>query len=128
MLISSRVLRLFFFGYIFLIILLTSLKLNSAQDLNNITIFQPRSDYFFHILLSLFLMFFRKVFHIRLLYWLLLGLFFASATEGLQYLLPWRAFNVNDMAANGMGILVGALIFVVYRKERVFERFLRGER
>lgn len=96
-----------FYTYLLAIIALIALPLNTSSELNNITIFQLRGDYFFRILLFLPWMFFRKVFHIRLLVWLLLGLFFASATEGLQYLLPWRAFNVNDMAANGMGVLIG---------------------
>ena len=115
-----------FYLYCIVLILLIALPLNTASELNNITIFQLRGDYFFHILLFLPWMFFRKVFHIRLLVWLLLGLLFASATEGLQYLLPWRAFNVNDMAANGMGVLVGSLLFVIYVKGR--GEFLRDEK
>jgi glycopeptide antibiotics resistance protein len=104
-----------FLTYLSLIILLIVLPLNSAE-LNNITILQLRGDYFFHILLFLPWMFFKKAFNIRLLVWLLLGLVFASATEGLQYLLPWRAFNVNDLAANGLGILVGFLVYFFYMK------------
>lgn len=105
-----------FYTYILVIIALIALPLNTSSELNNITILQLRGDYFFHILLFLPWMFFRKVFHIRYLYWLSLGLFFASATEGLQYLLPWRAFNVNDMLANGMGVLVGFLVYFFYMK------------
>ncbi len=41
--------------------------------------------------------------------WLLTGLFFAAGTEGLQYFLPWRAFNVNDLLANGLGVLLSLL-------------------
>jgi VanZ family protein len=51
--------------------------------------------------------------------WLLLGLFFAAGTEGLQYFLPWRAFNLNDLLANGLGILVGfALLLLINIRKR----------
>lgn len=105
-----------FSTYIIVIILLIALPLKTSSELNNITILQLRGDYFFHILLFLPWMFFKKAFNIRLLVWLLLGLFFASATEGLQYLLLWRAFNVNDMLANVLGILVGFLVYFLYMK------------
>ncbi len=40
------------------------------------------------------------------LYSLLLGLL----TESVQYLLPYRGFDINDMLANVIGISVGALL------------------
>ena len=107
-----------FIAYLLLIILLVTLPLNSAGELNNITILQLRGDYFFHILLFVPWMFLQKAFHIRFLYWLMLGLFFASATEGLQYLLPYRAYNINDMMANMFGVFIGFLLFMIYTKWR----------
>lgn len=50
--------------------------------------------------------------------WLLLGLFFAAGTEGLQHFLPWRAFNVNDLLANGLGILVGFALVLRFNIRR----------
>lgn len=114
-----------FLAYLLIIILLVALPLNSAGELNNITILQLRGDYFFHILLFLPWMFFQKAFNIKVLYWLLLGLFFASATEGLQYLLPYRAYNINDMMANMLGVFIGFLLIVIFPKWR--GGFLRGE-
>lgn len=41
-----------------------------------------------------------------------IGLF----TEGVQYLLPYRGFDVNDLIANTLGVILGWLaVWVVYR-------------
>ncbi|MDY0104974.1 MAG: VanZ family protein [Lentimicrobium sp.] len=86
-----------------------TLPLNTSDNLNNITILQLRGDYFLHILLFMPWAFFRQACKIKTLPWLLLGLLFAAGTEGLQYFLPWRAFNVNDLLANGLGVLLSLL-------------------
>ncbi len=46
--------------------------------------------------------------------WLLLGLLFASASEGLQYFLPYRAFNINDLLANLLGVMAGFAVLILY--------------
>jgi glycopeptide antibiotics resistance protein len=52
--------------------------------------------------------------HLSSLKWLLLGFLFAAGSEALQYLLPYRAYNVNDLLANMLGILVGfSLLFLI---------------
>jgi glycopeptide antibiotics resistance protein len=99
-----------FYAYLLAIIALIALPLNSANELNNITILQLRGDYFFHILMFLPWAFFRQALAIKTLPWLMLGLLFAAGTEDLQYFLPWRAFNVNDLIANMAGVLLGFLI------------------
>ena len=35
-------------------------------------------------------------------------------TEGVQYLLPWRGFDVNDLVANLLGVLLGWIIFRLF--------------
>lgn len=142
--------NLVFLAYISGMILLVTLPLNNAKELNNITILQLRGDYFFHILLFLPWAFFHnaaaKSLRLRICYWplalsfwsaakptaksqkptaksqqpswLLLGLFFAAGTEGLQHFLPWRAFNVNDLLANGLGILVGFALVLRFNIRR----------
>ncbi|MCK9452748.1 MAG: VanZ family protein [Bacteroidales bacterium] len=110
-----------FWSYVIVLLLLVTLPLNTTSELNNITILQLRGDYFFHILMFLPWMFFRKALRIKPLLWLLIGLLFASATEGLQYLIPWRAFNVNDVLANVMGIILGfGLALFIGKIVRVF--------
>ena len=110
-----------FVCYILVILLLVALPLNSAAELNNITILQLRGDYFFHIVLFLPWAFFRLVFGQKGWSWGVFGLFFAAGSEGIQYLLPYRAYNVNDLMANMLGILVGllfALLFYTFVKPK----------
>jgi len=90
--------------------LLVALPLNASNELNNITILQLRGDYFFHILMFIPWMFFQKTTHFKAMHWLLPGLLFASVSEGLQYFLPYRAFNINDLIANATGVLLGFLL------------------
>lgn len=97
--------------YAITIILLAILPLNSSGSLNNITILRFRGDYFLHALMFLPWAFFRPSFRFSNGTWLLLGLLFAAGSEALQYLLPYRAYNVNDLAANVIGV---ALSFPVY--------------
>ena len=48
------------------------------------------------------------------------GLLMASAAEGVQYFLIYRSYNVNDLIANWMGMVVGMV--------GMFGRFGRKER
>jgi len=100
--------------YVVAILLLTTIPINTANELNNITILQLRCDYFFHILMFLPWAFFRQATAFRILLWLMLGLLFAAGTEGLQYFLPWRAFNVNDLIANMLGVITSFVILILY--------------
>jgi glycopeptide antibiotics resistance protein len=105
-------LKLLLYAYILAILALVALPLNTASELNNITILQLRGDYFFHILMFLPWVFFSGVFNIKKIYWVLIGLLFAAGSEALQYLLPYRALNVNDLIANVIGVLVGFAISI----------------
>lgn len=107
-----------FASYVTLIILLVTLPLNSSGGLNNITIITFRGDYFFHALAFMPWAFFKPAFNQKFLIWLIIGLLFASSTEAIQYLLPYRAFNVNDLVANGIGVLSGLLICLSIRIKR----------
>jgi glycopeptide antibiotics resistance protein len=44
--------------------------------------------------------------------WLLFGILFAVFVEGIQYILPYRAFNVNDLVANIIGVVIGGIIIL----------------
>ena len=126
-----------FWLYISLTALLILLPLGNGA-LNNITILQLRGDYFFHILMFLPWAFFRKAeapkstpqtrtpaAHSLIppfshsIIWLLFGLLFAAGSEALQYLLPYRAYNVNDLIANMLGVLLGfTLLFLINIRKR----------
>jgi glycopeptide antibiotics resistance protein len=105
--------RWLFCLYLLAIILLVTLPLNSSGELNNITIVTFRGDYFFHALAFIPWFFFKPVFTQVFHTWLILGLLFASGSEGLQYLLPYLAFNINDLFANMIGILIGCCLALV---------------
>ena len=107
----SSFFRKLFWLYTGAIFLLVALPINSAGELNDVTVLSFRGDYFFHALMFIPWMFFRPVFRFTDLPWLLWGLMFAAGSEGIQYLLPYRAYNVNDLVANVIGV---ALSFLVY--------------
>jgi hypothetical protein len=57
-------------------------------------------------------------------FWLQLAgysFFITAAYEGLQLVIPFRAFNINDLVANGVGAVLGYLLLVVFRKHFTLE-------
>ena len=40
------------------------------------------------------------------------GLLMASVAEGVQYFLTYRSYNINDMIANWMGVVVGMVVMI----------------
>lgn len=105
--------RIFWF-YICAVLLLIVLPLNQSGSLNHITVVRIRGDYFFHALTFLPWAFFGPALHRHWVWWLLTGLLFAGSTECLQYLLPYRRFNINDMLSNSLGIIIGIAIFIPF--------------
>jgi glycopeptide antibiotics resistance protein len=108
--------RKLFWVYFSVIILLITIPLNSSEKLNNISIVSFRGDYFFHSLMFIPWAFFLPAFRSRILIWLLLGLTFAGLSEGLQYFLTYRAYNINDLVANMLGVLIGMFLFIPVKK------------
>lgn len=108
--------KLLFLLYAGCIVLLIVLPLNTSENLNAVTVLRFRGDYVIHALLFLPWAFFGKSFPVHAPLWLAWGLFFAAATEGLQYFLPYRTWNINDLAANAMGVILGSIICVVMQR------------
>jgi glycopeptide antibiotics resistance protein len=52
-----------------------------------------------------------KQYHAAAVRWLFIGLIFSSAAEVIQYFLQYRAYNINDLLANSIGVLLGFTIF-----------------
>ncbi len=80
------------------------------------TVVAVRGDYFLHAMVFLpwaTLVFF--AFRLNLA-GIITGLFLAAATEGVQYFLHYRAFNINDLIANMAGVIIGLVAFVVLVK------------
>ncbi len=99
--------------YLMILLLGSVLPLNNGTSLNNTYIVAFRSDYFLHFLMMLPLpvllgLTFRQL---SGTWWrvLLLGLLVVVFCEGIQLLIPYRAFNINDMFANGLGALIGLI-------------------
>jgi VanZ family protein len=46
--------------------------------------------------------------------WMILGVFIASVSEGIQYFLPYRTFTPNDVSSNIMGVFFGFIVFELY--------------
>lgn len=109
------------FAYIAIIFLVACLSLNGAsRALNETYILEFRADYLIHAGLFLFLMFlisrayqvsYRTKF-IPTLRWTAIALFIAIVSEGVQYFLTYRAFNINDLVANILGVVLGTLFFI----------------
>ncbi len=114
--------RFIFISYTIILVLLAILPINSSGSaINNTYIISIRLDYLLHFAIFLpwiFLLWkvtgvsYKSNFYKTVLY-VLLGLAFAAATEMIQYFLPYRAFNINDMIANGLGMLIGSVFFLI---------------
>ena len=101
--------------YCLIIILLVTLPLNSAKELNDITIFHFRGDYFFHALLFLPWALFQLLPKKQWVLWIIAGLLFAATCELIQFFLTYRAFNINDLYANTIGVLLGIIIWFLFK-------------
>jgi len=47
---------------------------------------------------------------------LLIALLIAACFEALQLIIPYRSFNINDMLANCIGVLLGLFLVPILRK------------
>lgn len=97
--------RNLFAAYLITVVLLMVLPLNS-NEFENIFILHLRGDYLLHTALFLPWAFLRYRSEQAPASWFFHGILLASASEGIQYLLPYRAFNINDLLANYSGIFV----------------------
>ncbi len=129
----KRFLRIDFIllGYLLVLFAGTVVPLFTGEDgrsLNDTYTLQIRRDYWLHALVYIPLpillgLYFRKRsqvlknehrFSNRRLWIRIIGLslFITVFFESLQLILPYRSFNINDMAANGIGATIGMLTFL----------------
>jgi VanZ family protein len=115
--IQNRMVRwkLFYF-YLAFLVLLSVLPINSSgSSINHVFVVSIRLDYLLHCLVYIPLVLFlwlekKSEFLIRsriTIIWVTVLVIFAAATEWIQYYLPYRAFNVNDLISNCLGIILG---------------------
>lgn len=107
--------------YMLVIVLVHVLPFGSDMAaLNKVQVVSIRLDYLLHALafmpwaVLLWLLYgvsFRKD-HKKALLWLIAGIMFAAAAEYVQYFLPYRAFNINDVLGNVTGVVAGGLVLL----------------
>lgn len=108
--------NLLFFIYLLVVLLLGLLPLNAASALNDIYVINLRGDYFLHIFLFVPWMLLSPQKYHKIRIWLLGGLLFACSLEGIQYLLPYRTFNINDLIYNCVGVVIGWSMLLIAKK------------
>ncbi|MBN1117468.1 MAG: VanZ family protein [Bacteroidales bacterium] len=79
-----------------------------------------RLDYLTHFIIYLpFIWLFIRGLNKKIWVSLLWGFLTAVGTEYIQYHIPYRTFNINDLLANVFGILAGALLFLFFIKHKI---------
>lgn len=101
--------------YFGVILLLVVFPFNDRISPDNYFIINLRGDYFLHILAFSLWPIFGLLMQKHLAWWLLYGILFAVFTESLQFFLPYRSFNINDLIFNSIGIVIG-YFFVMFLK------------
>ena len=113
--------------YTALIVFLAVLPINSGDSyLNNNFIVSIRLDYLVHFAIFVPWMLLLRLFtgctfrsHLwKSLGWIMAGFLLAGLTEALQYLIPYRSFNINDLLANMAGVALGSVFFFFRNPER----------
>ena len=94
--------------------------------LTDVFIVRIRLDHLLHATLFipwalLYLVTFRPVKWSEKLMLVIYGLLMAFATEGVQYFLTYRSYNINDLIANWMGVILGmvGMVGVLRGSERL---------
>lgn len=114
--ISKRSLNWLIISYVLTILTLSAAIINTKAALNRTWVLHIRLDHLLHALLFIPWM--------VLLHWrwkekrsvgffmlaLGAGLLLASISEGAQFILPYRSFNIFDLMANCVGLVLGGVI------------------
>ena len=118
-----------------MLILIAVLPINSSESVINHTfIVSIRLDYLLHFAIFIpWVFFMQKDIQLNLrrvstktLVWIVAGIVFAAAMETIQYLLSYRAFNINDLLANGLGVVLGFVLMILglFKPTRVNKRII----
>jgi len=105
------------------ILLLVTLPINGEKQLlgklNDNYILQIRLDYFSHALM--FIPWVLLVMNAGKAdgRYLALMLAFAAFAEIIQWVVPYRTFNINDLAANVLGVILGILLGKFFKLDRL---------
>ena len=107
-------------AYVLVVMLLAVLPLNSSGSLNNITLIRIWGDDWVHAVQFLPFVFLVRIgYRSGFLRSLLAGVLLALAAEGIQYFISWRAYNINDLLANLVGVVAGCVVFLAdFRRKK----------
>ncbi len=99
-----------FKAYIVILLLLAVLPINSMSktNINDIYVVRIRFDYLLHsvVFIPFAFLYFKaaKPAALNNLWFMAgAGILLATFTEGIQYFLPYRSYNINDLLANYLG-------------------------
>ena len=110
---------LIFPAYLAALVLIALLPLNGpGSGMEDVFVLSLRLDYLLHgVMFVPFICLARRSPYRHFPGFLLLisALAFAAFCEIIQWPLSYRAFNVNDLVANLAGVLVGWLLFILFR-------------
>ncbi len=107
----------YFLVYLLSLVLMAVLPLNSSSSsihLNDIHVISIRLDFLLHSIVFipwvfLYMIAFRPIGINEKLVMIIAGLLTAFATEGVQYFLPYRSYNINDLLSNFLGVFLGSI-------------------
>jgi len=106
-----------FMVYVVSIFVLNVMYIGDSDVLNNTFIISFRADHILHALVFIPWAFFCIRLKKNLLPWFVWGILYAIGAESIQYLLPYRSFNISDMLSNMIGVVVGFVVFVPLLKD-----------
>jgi glycopeptide antibiotics resistance protein len=113
--------KLLLWLYLTAMLLMVVLPLNGESGtLNNNYSFGIRWDYLIHAIVYVplpILLSIQK--EIKLWLGILIALTLASGFEFLQMALNYRAFNINDLVANLIGVGLGILLVLILKKKEI---------
>lgn len=124
--------KFIFYAYMIILFLGTIIPINSVSpSLNDNYTLHIRWDYLLHALVYmplpvLLAMALKKGFPEKSIqqnnktkFWIrivLITLVITSLLESLQLIIPYRAFNLNDLVANWVGAIFGLMLILIFRK------------
>jgi VanZ family protein len=129
---SSKHLRAIFWIYMFSLIVLALLPLNSTTSdaLVDTFVINIRLDYLLHSILFIpwILLYLLTFWPAKITDKLIMagtGLLMAFTTEGIQYFLSYRSYNINDLLSNFLGVLIGSFVLLTTLPHKI-DSFLKN--
>ena len=110
---NLRYLIIFYLVIIVVITFMPTPGMNRA--LNDITVLSFRADYLLHTLFFLPLVPLWKLCFKEHSLWVIIpaSVLVAVFSEASHYVIPYRSYNINDLIANVLGVLIGAVLLFI---------------